>query len=251
MAYSNPEDKKAWRKDYKLRFPEKHKQWRLVHDAKAKTKAAQLREQKNRISAINQVPGAINEIRKRIMKRDRIKVCSKCGKTQSYDNFRPISIDPKRRQSWCKTCEISSVIKWQKSNPDKTKQYSKITIDRIKENPAKMLKLRIRGRINKAIKLHGRGVHVEGGKLRYLGCTASEAVAHIERQMNSRMTWDNYGRAWHVDHIYPIAAYDLTKEEDRRKAFHYTNLQPLWARANVRKGDRITKQIHQPELILT
>jgi hypothetical protein len=58
------------------------------------------------------------------------------------------------------------------------------------------------------------------------------------------MTWDNYGTAkdggkcWHIDHIKPIAAFDITKKDQREACFHFTNLQPLWAEDNLRKGSK-------------
>lgn len=58
------------------------------------------------------------------------------------------------------------------------------------------------------------------------------------------MSWENRGNfGWHVDHIKPCASFDLTKPEEQAKCFHYTNLQPLWARENIAKGDKyeITK----------
>jgi hypothetical protein len=54
------------------------------------------------------------------------------------------------------------------------------------------------------------------------------------------MTWDNYGKkGWHVDYILPCASFDLTKEEEQKKCFHYTNLQPLWWLDNIKKSDKI------------
>ena len=50
--------------------------------------------------------------------------------------------------------------------------------------------------------------------------------------------WDNYGE-WHIDHIKPCAKFDLTKLEDQKKCFNYTNLQPLWAIDNYKKRDKI------------
>jgi hypothetical protein len=44
---------------------------------------------------------------------------------------------------------------------------------------------------------------------------------------------------WHIDHIKPCSSFDLTKEEEQRKCFHYTNLQPLWATDNRKKADKI------------
>jgi hypothetical protein len=52
------------------------------------------------------------------------------------------------------------------------------------------------------------------------------------------MTFDNFGK-WHIDHIIPCASFDLTKPEQQRQCFHYTNLQPLWAFENLSKGSKI------------
>jgi desulfoferrodoxin (superoxide reductase-like protein) len=62
----------------------------------------------------------------------------------------------------------------------------------------------------------------------------------LEKQFKLGMNWDNYGRSgWHIDHIKPCASFDLTKKEEQLKCFHYTNLQPLWARENLIKSDKI------------
>ena len=50
------------------------------------------------------------------------------------------------------------------------------------------------------------------------------------------MSWDNYGD-WHIDHIIPCAAFDLTDIEQQKKCFNYKNLQPLWAEENLKKLD--------------
>ena len=44
-----------------------------------------------------------------------------------------------------------------------------------------------------------------------------------------------------IDHIIPCAAFDLTKPENQKKCFHYSNTQPLWAKDNLRKGDKYVK----------
>jgi hypothetical protein len=54
------------------------------------------------------------------------------------------------------------------------------------------------------------------------------------------MTWENWAhRGWHLDHIRPLASFDLTDESQLKEAIHYTNLQPLWAEDNIRKHAKI------------
>jgi hypothetical protein len=74
------------------------------------------------------------------------------------------------------------------------------------------------------------------------GCTVEELRQHLEAQFTDGMNWDNYGRTgWHIDHIRPCASFDLTDPEQQRQCFHYTNLQPLWAADNIRKGGKWQK----------
>jgi hypothetical protein len=73
-----------------------------------------------------------------------------------------------------------------------------------------------------------------------LGCNISEAKEHLEKQFKEGMIWENHGtHGWHIDHIIPCASFDLTYPEQQKKCFHYTNLQPLWAKENMSKGSNI------------
>lgn len=78
-----------------------------------------------------------------------------------------------------------------------------------------------------------------------IGCTVESLEKHLESKFTSGMNWDNYGAykrggpmTWHIDHIKPCAAFDLTDPEQQRECFHYTNMQPLWAVDNITKGDK-------------
>lgn len=72
-----------------------------------------------------------------------------------------------------------------------------------------------------------------------IGCTIQQLKQHLESQFKPGMSWDNYGKGigkWSIDHIKPICLFDLTKEEEQKKCFHYSNLQPLWTIDNSLKG---------------
>lgn len=71
-----------------------------------------------------------------------------------------------------------------------------------------------------------------------LGCDWQTVREHLEKQFQPGMTWQNHSKdGWHIDHIKPLCVFDLTDHEQAKAAFHYTNLQPLWAKDNLRKYD--------------
>lgn len=71
-----------------------------------------------------------------------------------------------------------------------------------------------------------------------LGCTIPELRAHLETRFRPGMTWENYGPVWHIDHIKPCAKFDLSDASQQKACFHYSNLQPLFAQENLRKGSK-------------
>lgn len=76
-----------------------------------------------------------------------------------------------------------------------------------------------------------------GSAVDNLGCTICELKTHLETQFQTGMTWDNYGK-WHVDHIKPLSRFNLQNMVEFNKACHYANLQPLWAKDNLIKGNK-------------
>ena len=91
-----------------------------------------------------------------------------------------------------------------------------------------------------------RGLSKTARTLELVGCSLHEPWAHLEQQFSPAMSWDNYGYyGWHIDHIRPCSSFDLSDPEQQRLCFHYTNLQPLWAKQNMRKGKQyIDKKKH-------
>jgi hypothetical protein len=71
-----------------------------------------------------------------------------------------------------------------------------------------------------------------------VGCSIGFLKTYLSTQFKFGMTWGNYGKIWHIDHIRPCASFDLTNCEQQKQCFNFRNLQPLFALENLQKGAR-------------
>jgi len=71
-----------------------------------------------------------------------------------------------------------------------------------------------------------------------LGCTLSFLIKYLQLHFKEGMNLNNYGK-WQIDHIIPISIHNLQNNEEKKKCFHYTNLQPLWKEDNLRKSNKL------------
>lgn len=131
--------------------------------------------------------------------------------------------------------------RWRRKNRAKVRAYNKAPLER---NIHERLRVRLRVRLCMAMTRYRQsdGKSHSVSAVRDLGCSIEHFVHHIEGRFTDGMTWDNYGE-WHIDHIVPLAAFDLDDAEQVKLAVHYTNLQPLWAKDNLSKGDRLPESI--------
>jgi hypothetical protein len=96
------------------------------------------------------------------------------------------------------------------------------------------LKHLVRNRIGKFIKL--KKINKNNSTFVIVGCTPQELKIHLEEKFTQGMSWDNQGR-WHIDHKIPLSS--AKNEEELYKLCHFTNLQPMWATENIKKGNKI------------
>ena len=68
-----------------------------------------------------------------------------------------------------------------------------------------------------------------------LGCDIDYFVKYLKYQLQPGMTLNDM----QIDHMMPCASFDLTKTEQQKACFHYTNLQPLSQHENGSKGAKI------------
>jgi hypothetical protein len=115
------------------------------------------------------------------------------------------------------------------------KKHALYQSHRYKTDPLFRVRINLSGRINKAVKNGSKSQKT----LDLLGCTLEFFKQYLESKFLPGMTWENYNLyGWHIDHIKPCSLFDLTDPEQQKLCFHYTNLQPLWAKDNLSKNNK-------------
>ena len=121
----------------------------------------------------------------------------------------------------------------------KMKNYIK---DKIKTDPIFKLKMNMRSRLSKFFS--SSNIRKTNHTFKMVGCTPEFLKKHLEKQFyknpktNEQMTWKNHNKkGWHIDHKKPISLAKTFLGVE--KLSHYTNLQPMWATENLKKGSKI------------
>lgn len=102
-----------------------------------------------------------------------------------------------------------------------------------KHEPLSIIKRSARNLCSRIARVYG--VRKKFRTLTHLGCTIPHARDHIQKQFKKGMTWYNYGE-WNIDHIIPLCAFDLTRENELMQACNWRNLRPMWAEDNLAKS---------------
>ena len=171
--------------------------------------------------------------------------CKSCMKKENQVNYK------KHKESWNKRSnEYTKTDNWKiyKTNWEMNKynndpEHRQKCIDRavayerkkLDTDPTYKLIHYMRSRLRKAVKGYGDKYDTT---MNLVGCNSIKLREYIEAKFTEGMTWENYGQGWHVDHILPCCSFDMTIEEEQIKCFHYSNLQPLWAEDNLKKGGK-------------
>jgi len=170
--------------------------------------------------------------RLKVLKRDLSKkkvywecVCD-CGNLKSIASY-----DLKRGNTTSCGCYLLELLK----KPRKSDEAKKITqhnkyLRKVSTNLGKLIE---RVRCNTRTALYSRGVKKNTKTEKILGCTFEQFKYHIESLFTEGMSWETFSKI-HIDHIIPISS--AKTEQDVILLSHYTNLQPLWAKDNLKKG---------------
>tara|TARA_R100000687_G_C6421167_1_gene151075 strand:+ start:469 stop:1083 length:615 start_codon:yes stop_codon:yes gene_type:complete len=129
---------------------------------------------------------------------------------------------------WCK--------KYREENKEKIKATKKLyRKKKYSDDLNYQMKDKLRSRIRLALK---NKIKKTGSTLDLLGCSLLFFRKYFEIKFTVGMSWDRISLI-HIDHIIPCKNFDLTRKSEQKKCFHYTNLQPLWAKDNLSKGCKL------------
>ena len=148
------------------------------------------------------------------------------------------SLLPKQRESSLKYYYNNKEIIKEKNktyrinNRDKRNEFVK---NKRLNNPIYRLTLIVRNRIRTFLKL--KNLTKTNKTFNIIGCSPEFLKEHLEQQFTKGMSWDLMGKYIHIDHIIPLSS--AKTEEKIYELCHYTNLQPLWAKDNLRKSNKI------------
>ena len=163
--------------------------------------------------------------------------------------YSKLSKNGKRWVTWDQAIKLRNIIrlsqsKYQKNNPHKKNEYMRskkratymqnYLKQRSLSDPIFAMACRLRVRTSVAIRKKGYSKTSKTKEM--LGCSWEDLKYHLESKFNSGMTWGNRSK-WHIDHIIPLSS--AKSKEELITLCHYTNLQPLWAEDNLKKGSTI------------
>jgi hypothetical protein len=184
----------------------------------------------------------INEYKK--LNEDKIKEQTKKYNKKRTDKKREWAHQNKEkvtesRKKWLENNKESRLIYLQKYNKEyyeKNKEYrSEYSRQKAREyrryKPLYRIKNNLRKRIGRFLK--NKSVSTE----KLLGITYDEFIVYLENKFTEGMTLEKVGKEIHIDHITPLSS--AKTEEDLIKLCHYTNLQPLWAKDNLAKSNKL------------
>ena len=138
---------------------------------------------------------------------------------------------------------------WREKNPEKQAEYNKRHYNKNLEASRRYMRewsahrratdlaFKIKDCLRSRMRSIIHGGTKKGSAVDDLGLSVDEFIRFIAWKWLPDMTWENYGQ-WHLDHIRPLASFDLTDRTQYLEATHYSNYQPLWAEDNLRKSDK-------------
>ena len=126
-----------------------------------------------------------------------------------------------------------SYEKWLKKHQNRRNEISKNYEKRKRKDPKHKIDSNISRIIRKSLK--GKKASYKWEKL--TGYTLQDLTVHLEKQFDDKMTWENYGSYWEIDHKKPksLFQYEFPEDLEFKKCWALNNLQPMEIKENRKK----------------
>jgi hypothetical protein len=163
-------------------------------------------------------------------------------KQKAYRDKNKEKVFESKRRYRAKNAEKIKLIK-QKYGVENRDKIAKSLAKRRANNPIVRMANSMRRSIRRYLDAGQKG---EMSSFEIIGCSKDNLRKHLESKFRDGMTWQNYGKHWHIDHIVPLISSKSVKQIKR--LCHWTNLQPLTAFENISKGSKLVLPDESPEL---
>ena len=161
------------------------------------------------------------------------------------NKFKPKLI--KKDLNWYKEYYKISTTSWKELTKDNPNEDALLYRISYKYDTEFNLKERLRNQLTKQKKKYPnldysvRQAVTKNQNTKYLdilGYSKEELKNHLEKQFTKDMTWEAFRNGdIHIDHIKPQSLFNLKDINDVKKCWSLSNLQPLWARDNIKKSN--------------
>lgn len=153
-------------------------------------------------------------------------------KTKEYQVKNADAIRERRRLYRQKNAAKIKLAK-QKYGIENREKISKAIAKRRANNPIVRMANSMRRSIRRYLDAGQKG---EMSSFEIIGCSKDDLRKHLESKFRDGMTWQNYGKHWHIDHVVPLIS--AKSSDEVKRLCHWTNLQPLTAFENISKGSK-------------
>jgi hypothetical protein len=187
----------------------------------------------------NSIDGHTHRCKKCVSRKKKVsldsKICKTCGEEKNVSGFNKRKNGKLGYSSICKLCNNKKKYEWRKKNEFHHLEYKrKYDKNRKKIDPSYKLICNLRCRLYEFLEI--KKLSKNNKTIEIVGCTPKELIEYLESKFTDGMNWNNYGYyGWHIDHIIPVSSAKTIS--DIYKLFHFTNLQPLWGKDNMKKSN--------------
>ena len=196
--------------------------------------------------------------------------CKQC-RTDEYNKNKPPLVRVKRDAAYWREYQRVWSSAYYKSNTEKRRKAARDAYHRTEDKSIFALKARER-RLNNtdevrfydnnryrnnslprkmSIAIRGsvkRGTKRNKSWETLVGYTTEQLRTHIEKQFSEGMNWEEFKLGnIHIDHIIPKSVFIFDSPEDFqfKQCWKLSNLRPMWATENIKKGNKLLEPFQQ------